>query len=107
MKTKKPIEWGCSSAGRAPALQAGGHGFESHHLHQESERIPLGSSRILFDEMKGFEKRRHRGNIRWMFLTAGDQGAQFAPRPNPIIGRSHEGNELQHGLIAQLVRAPA
>ena len=28
------IKWGCSSAGRAPALQAGGHGFESHHLHQ-------------------------------------------------------------------------
>ena len=27
--------WGCSSAGRAPALQAGGHGFESHHLHQK------------------------------------------------------------------------
>ena len=26
--------WGCSSVGRAPALQAGGHGFESHHLHQ-------------------------------------------------------------------------
>ena len=25
---------GCSSVGRAPALQAGGHGFESHHLHQ-------------------------------------------------------------------------
>ncbi len=24
---------GCSSAGRAPALQAGGRGFESHHLH--------------------------------------------------------------------------
>ena len=30
-------KWGCSSAGRAPALQAGGHGFESHHLHQPSE----------------------------------------------------------------------
>ena len=27
-------QWGCSSVGRAPALQAGGHGFESHHLHQ-------------------------------------------------------------------------
>ena len=27
---------GCSSAGRAPALQAGGHGFEPHHLHQSS-----------------------------------------------------------------------
>ena len=25
---------GCSSAGRAPALHAGGPGFDSHHLHQ-------------------------------------------------------------------------
>ena len=31
----KSLIWGCSSAGRAPALQAGGHGFESHHLHQK------------------------------------------------------------------------
>ena len=28
-----PVLWGCSSVGRAPALQAGGHEFESHHLH--------------------------------------------------------------------------
>ena len=27
--------WGFSSAGRAPALQAGGHRFESGNLHQE------------------------------------------------------------------------
>ena len=27
------IQWGCSSVGRAPALQAGGQGFESLHLH--------------------------------------------------------------------------
>ena len=27
--------WGCSSAGRAPALQAGGLGFEPPHLHNE------------------------------------------------------------------------
>ena len=26
--------WGYSSAGRAPALQAGGHQFESDYLHQ-------------------------------------------------------------------------
>ena len=31
---EEPVVWGCSSVGRAPALQAGGHGFESHHLHQ-------------------------------------------------------------------------
>ena len=27
------LMWGCSSAGRAPALQAGGHRFEPVHLH--------------------------------------------------------------------------
>ena len=26
--------WACSSVGRAPALQAGGRGFESPHVHQ-------------------------------------------------------------------------
>jgi hypothetical protein len=26
-------EWGCSSAGRAPALHAGGHRFDPVHLH--------------------------------------------------------------------------
>ena len=29
--------WGCSSAGRAPALQAGGRQFDSVHLHQIRE----------------------------------------------------------------------
>ena len=28
---------GCSSAGRAPALHAGGQEFEPPHLHQEAE----------------------------------------------------------------------
>ena len=28
-----PELWGCSSVGRAPALQAGGQGFESLYLH--------------------------------------------------------------------------
>ena len=30
--------WGCSPAGRAPALQAGGQGFDSLHLHQRQCR---------------------------------------------------------------------
>ena len=41
-KSKFPIIWGCSSAGRAPALQAGGHGFESHHLHHGVARLRRG-----------------------------------------------------------------
>ena len=28
--------WGCSSAGRAPALQAGGQEFDPPHLHHQS-----------------------------------------------------------------------
>ncbi len=28
-------KWGCSSAGRAPALQAGGQRFEPAQLHQD------------------------------------------------------------------------
>ena len=29
------LKWGCSSVGRAPALQAGGQEFESLHLHRQ------------------------------------------------------------------------
>src|SRR5579885_3798513 len=35
-KMKGSALWACSSAGRAPALQAGGQGFESPHVHQPS-----------------------------------------------------------------------
>ena len=35
---RRALLWGCSSAGRAPALQAGGHGFDSHHLHHFFEK---------------------------------------------------------------------
>ena len=31
----KKLMWGCSSAGRAPALQAGGQEFDSPHLHHK------------------------------------------------------------------------
>ena len=37
--------WGISSAGRAPALQAGGQGFESLILHNATEHWLPGSSR--------------------------------------------------------------
>ena len=32
--------WGFSSAGRAPALQAGGRRFEPDYLHQENKASP-------------------------------------------------------------------
>ena len=35
----KTTKWGCSSVGRAPALQAGGQEFESLHLHSSQSII--------------------------------------------------------------------
>ncbi len=43
---------GCSSAGRAPALQAGGQRFESAHLHQCIEvylNFPLIKILVFFE----------------------------------------------------------
>ena len=42
-------KWGYSSAGRAPALQAGGHEFESRYLHENH----LSSSRGCHRKMAG------------------------------------------------------
>ena len=40
--------WGYSSAGRAPALQAGGHRFDSDYLHQTIESRYESLRRIRF-----------------------------------------------------------
>ena len=41
-------KWGCSSVGRAPALQAGGQEFESLHLHLIIQRAAAGLAGKLF-----------------------------------------------------------
>ena len=43
-----PHPWGCSSVGRAPALQAGGQEFESLHLHLIIQRAAVGLTEKLF-----------------------------------------------------------
>ena len=43
--------WGCSSVGRAPALQAGGHEFESHHLHESNEPCQKPTLRITNNQI--------------------------------------------------------
>ena len=53
--------WGCSSAGRAPALQAGGHGFESHHLHQGNVRS--------FECRWNWSGIRSRSGSEWQLIT--------------------------------------
>ena len=41
--------------------------------------------RLCLIECRDSNDERHRATIRWIVVTASDQGAQFAPRPNPII----------------------
>ena len=58
-------QWGCSSAGRAPALQAGGQEFDSPHLHQPDKK----SGNLFFEnyiEEETKEKTIHQEKI---FLT--------------------------------------
>ena len=44
-------QWGCSSVGRAPALQAGGHEFESHHLHASNKPCKIRKTGASRDEI--------------------------------------------------------
>ena len=39
--------WGCSSAGRAPALQAGGQEFDSPHLHHGFFKAKLNIDNLI------------------------------------------------------------
>ena len=54
---EEPPEWGRSSVGRAPALQAGGQEFESLRLHwmeakAEIQRSPYLENRILKENLE-------------------------------------------------------
>ena len=45
-------KWGCSSVGRAPALQAGGREFESRNLHLVSEiKYRLRQANVRFERI--------------------------------------------------------
>ena len=55
-KAKATRKRGCSSAGRAPALQAGGHGFEPHHLHHFSRQRRL---RLGLEKLRRMGERNH------------------------------------------------
>ena len=54
--------WGCSSAGRAPALQAGGQEFDSPHLHQIPEYVSININRCtLKTKQYEYDDREIRG----------------------------------------------
>ena len=45
--------------------------------------------------------------VRWTVRADGDQGAQFAPRPSPVLSTKTDRSIYRFGLVAQLVRALA
>ena len=74
--------WGCSSVGRAPALQAGGQEFDSPHLHHVRTKYV----KLSF--------RRDESNAHFLVLPYPHKASLF-------------GVPLVDGLIAQVVRAHA
>ena len=53
-ETWVPEVWGCSSAGRAPALQAGGQEFDPPHLHHRDKvRIRTKTTVFLWAHSSG------------------------------------------------------
>ena len=64
-KAKATRKRGCSSAGRAPALQAGGHGFEPHHLHQSSR---WEDDLLIFDVFSREKGKKRKEQERWKNL---------------------------------------
>ena len=73
------IEWGCSSVGRAPALQAGGQGFESLHLH------------CVYSTHSRCEHRKHSFlghgitcQCIWIYNRLGMQAFHTVPNPNAL-----------------------
>ena len=82
-----PRKWGCSSAGRAPALQAGGHGFDSHHLHQsvtpDSETSAKRVQRVprrRGKQNKGEERTRYTEELTWAHSSGGQSARLISAR---------------------------
>ena len=83
----KKAPWGCSSAGRAPALQAGGQEFDSPHLHQPDRQAgTLFFENCIEEETK--EKISRKRKIFWRTEGNSERGKPFsAPKRNKGQGK--------------------
>ena len=57
--------WGCSSVGRAPALQAGGQEFESPHLHQTGSKNRKNPKNKIFSNNITGQATKGTGRMPW------------------------------------------
>ena len=70
------LKWGCSSVGRAPALQAGGQEFDSPHLHQPGRQAgTLFFENCIEEETK--EKISRKRKIFWRTEGNPEKGNPF------------------------------
>ena len=114
-KSPKRKKRGCSSDGRAPALHAGGQGFESPYLHQ----LEAGHRRGESAGATKVTRTRHRRGANRETKSEDEDGMcrQRATdltkerRGNPQVVRAaarkahNDRLRQRHGLVAQLVRA--
>ena len=78
---------GCSSAGRAPALHAGGHRFESGHLHQNFVNRIVDSRSLSIAEAKDWIPLANNASLsrasateEWMQAGQATKGPRWMPR---------------------------
>ena len=63
-----PHPWGCSSVGRAPALQAGGQEFESLHLHSPKRKRRRCAETYELRELRSLSRVQARYKIKYFDL---------------------------------------
>ena len=83
--------WGCSSVGRAPALQAGGQEFESLHLHSPKRKPRRRAETYALREQSSLSRMQARYKIKYFDLLT---NASISRKSNHLILHTYLENRI-------------
>ena len=83
--------WGCSSVGRAPALQAGGQEFESLHLHSPKRKLRRCAETYALREQSSLSRVQARYKIKYFDLLT---NASISRKSNHLILHTYFENRI-------------
>ena len=83
--------WGCSSVGRAPALQAGGQEFESLHLHSPKRKLRRRAETYALREQSSLGRVQARYKIKYFDLLT---NASISRESNHLILHTYLENRI-------------
>ena len=85
------LSWGCSSVGRAPALQAGGQEFESLHLHSPKRKLRRRAETYALREQSSLSRVQARYKIKYFDLLT---NASISRKSNYLILHTYLENRI-------------